>query len=448
LDRDPLAGAVTTETLSAPKPTQRWRLVQAMIDLSGSAGYHGVSVARLCAAAGVSTQTYYEHFADKEDVLVDAYRVSAERMLARMRSALADGETSEPPRLALSAVLEAVACDPDMGRLLFVEALSGRSLMSEERARTLRRLERRAAEFLELSPKHSPTLDIPVIALVGGLRHIVSRHLNRYAEDELPSRLEDGLAWLYSYARGPGVERWSTSGRAALEGARVRPPPPARAPRPDRLPPGRHGLPAALIVRRQRARLIFATAEVTMAKGYANSTVKDILAQARVAKTVFYEHFTDKRHAFLEAQRYPTQFVLDRCAEAYFSSQKWPARVWHVLDALIGLIVANPAISYLLVVECYSAGPQAIRASDDLTYSFTFFLEEGYGYRDAAGSLPRFCSQAIAGAIFEIVRCHIARGDPAGLAASLPKLTYIAIAPFTGADEAIELVEEMAANPP
>jgi AcrR family transcriptional regulator len=418
-----------------------------MIDLSGSAGYHGVSVARLCAAAGVSTQTYYEHFADKEDVLVDAYRACAEHMRARMRSALADGETSELPRLALSAVLDAVACDPDMGRLLLVEALSGRSRMSEERARTLRCLERRAAEFLELSPKHSPTLDIPVIAVVGGLRHIVSRHLNKYAEDELPSRLEDGLAWLYSYARGPGVERWSTSGRAVLEGARVKPPPPARAPGPDRLPPGRHGLPAGRVARHQRARLIFATAGVMMAKGYANATVADIVGYARVAKPVFYQHFTDKQHAFLEAQRHPAQFILDRCTQAYFSSQKWPARVWRVLEALIGLIVANPAISYLLIAECYSAGPQAIRASEELTRSFTFFLEEGYGYRDA-GSLPRLCSQAIAGAIFEIVRCHIARGDPAGLAASLPKLTYIAIAPFTGADEAIELVEEMAANPP
>lgn len=41
-----------------------------------------------------------------------------------------------------------------------------------------------------------------------------------------------------------------------------------------------------------------------------------------------------------------------------------------------------------------------------------------------------------------IVRHYVARHDPAGLTAHLPQPTYIALAPFTGAAEAIELVQE------
>ena len=58
-----------------------------------------------------------------------------------------------------------------------------------------------------------------------------------------------------------------------------------------------------------------------------------------------------------------------------------------------------------------------------------------------ARSLPRLAEQAIAGALFEIVQREAAAGRYATLMSLLPRLTYIALAPFTGADEAIELVE-------
>jgi hypothetical protein len=60
--------------------------------------------------------------------------------------------------------------------------------------------------------------------------------------------------------------------------------------------------------------------------------------------------------------------------------------------------------------------------------------------------LPRLCSQAVTGAIFEIIQHDVADGEHARPSARLPQLTYIAIAPFTGAEEAIGLVEEMKAR--
>jgi AcrR family transcriptional regulator len=180
-----------------------------------------------------------------------------------------------------------------------------------------------------------------------------------------------------------------------------------------------------------------------MAKGYADATIADIVASAGIARDVFYEHFTNKQHAFLEAQQHPTQYILDICAEAYFSAQEWPERMWNLLETLIRLIVANPPISHLRLVECYAAGGAAIRRAEEITRSFTMFWEEGYHYRENARSVPRLCSQAITGAIFEVIQRHIAEGEPDGLAAHIPQLTYVAIAPFTGAREAIALVEQI-----
>jgi AcrR family transcriptional regulator len=425
---------------------RRWRLTQAMVELAGQSGYQGISIAALSAAAGVSPGAFYEQFKDKEEVLVRAYRACAEAIFGEMRAAVAEREISEVPRLALGALIESVARDPDAARVVFIESMGAGALMLAERLRVFGRFERRAAELLEQAPKQAPTLDVPVTAVLGALRHIVSRHLRNHAEDELPARLDDGLAWLYAYARSPGSAPFSTSPAALFAESSLAPLPPPAAWRPERLPPGSHGLPASRVARSQRTRLIFATAEVMTQRGYANTQVKDIIAAARVTKPTFYRYFKDKEHAFLEAQQFPTQFILDRCVEAYFSLDEWPERLWRCFGVLIELIVSNPAISHLRLVECYSAGPEAVRRAEDITRSFTMFLQEGYRYSAQDRALPRLTSEAIAGAFFEIVQRLVAEGRLAALRAHLPVLTYIALAPFTGPQEAIGLVEELKAR--
>jgi AcrR family transcriptional regulator len=428
------------------KLSQRQRLLQAMIELSAKSGYQEVSIAQLCAGAGVSPVTFYEEFADKEEVLLAAYRTCAEGVFGPMRAALFNGNTVEIPRRALGGMLQAIARDPEAARIVFVEALGGGGRMLQERTQAFGRFERRVHQFMERLPKDAMTLDVPVSAVAGALRHIVSRHLRTHAEDRLSSRLEDGLVWLYSYLRPAGSEPWSTSPRALLEQASAPQPPTAGASRAERLPRGRHGLPASLVARSQRTRIIYATAEVTMQKGYAATKVNDIVAAARVAKPVFYRYFQDKQHAFLEAQQFPTQYILDRCADAYFTADEWPDRVWRCLQTLLELIVSNPAISHLRLVECYAAGPEAIRRAEDITRSFTMFLHEGYRYGREAASPPRLTSEAIAGAVFEIVQRQVGEGNFATLQAYLPQLAYLTLTPFTGAEQAIELVEELKAR--
>jgi AcrR family transcriptional regulator len=440
-------------TAETRKRTQRERLLEAMVELSSSVGYQAVSIAQVSSRAGVSSATFYEQFEGKEDCLVAAYQEVAERVLGQMEPVATDTVTSDEDwsdaaRVALGRLLGAVQRDPDGGRVLYIESMAGGARMLDERRRILAEFERRAQDFLNSTPADGSMLDVPATALVGATRAIVSRHLRTDAEDELPGLAEDLVVWLQTYGVPTGQPRWSTSARALLPAKRT-----SKASTSgqthravQRLPRGRHGLPAGVVARSQRTRIIYGTAEVMMAKGYANATVSDIVAAAGVARDVFYEHFTDKHHAFLEAQQHPTQHILDTCAAAYFAAQRWPERVWEGLRTLIELIVENPALSYLRLVECYAAGPEAIRRAEEITRSFTIFLEEGYGYRPQAHDLPRVSSQAITGAIFEVVRRHIARDDAAGLVRCLPQLTYVAIAPFTGPQAAVELLEELRAR--
>jgi AcrR family transcriptional regulator len=427
------------------KRSQRERLIDAMVELCTHGGYHEVSITECCSHAGVSSESFYEQFQGKEECFLAAYEACGERILAPMR-ALA-GESTDllgVAHLALEQLLRGLERDPDAGRLLFVEALGGGPLIRAGRERVFAEFERGTDELLTRTAGLGTSVDLSLTALIGALRHIISRHLRTHSEDQLPALLEDGVAWLSCYAVPAGAGRWSTSPEALLEDAPTPSPPTAWAP--ETMPRGAHGLPASVIARSQHTRIMYATAEVTMAKGYQKTKISDIVAAARVARTVFYEHFASKEEAFLEAQQFPTQYILDSCAEAYFSVDEWPARIWRGLQTLLWLIAQNPAISHLRLVECYAVGPAAIRRAEEITRSFTLFMPEGFRYHAKGAPPPRLASQAIAGAIFEIIKRQVEEGEFATLPALLPQLAYIAIAPFTGAQEAIALVEDMKAR--
>jgi AcrR family transcriptional regulator len=443
------AKARDTVSSKTPKRTQRERLVGAMIELAAREGYLNVSIAQVSTRAGVSSATFYEQFDGKEDCLLAAYRAARARVYRQVLPIPEEGDWSDAARSMLRGLFSELQREPDVGRMLFVEALAGGPHMRGERERSLGEFEQGVQAFLDSRPGGQITLDIPVAALEGARRNVVSRYLREHSEDRLPLIVEDMVSWMRAYALPVGEPRWSTAAQALLA-----PPPEPQSGRqngavglkPARLPRGRHGLPAGVVTRSQRTRIMYGTAEVMMAKGYANATVADIVAAAGISREVFYEHFADKQNAFLETQQYGTQYLFQACAAAFFSSAEWPERVWNALEVLIGLIASHPAMSHLRLVECYAAGAAAIRNTEELLGTTAVFLEEGYSYRPEARELPRICSQAIGGAIFEVIYRHLTLGDISELPRQLPQLTYIALAPFMGREEAIAAVEQIRAR--
>ncbi len=427
-----------------PRANQRERLIDAIVELAGNNGHHSLSIAQISARAGVSSATFYEQFADREECLVAAYRALTEEMLARMATSLQSPEWVAAARPAFGELLRGLAADPAAGRVMFVEALAGGPRLRAEMRKVLDGVEHSAEALLDGATASGATLDIPGRALVGAVRHVVARHLRTHSEDRLPQISDEMLAWMGRYAVPVEAGRWSTGPDALAEppAANAGAPGPAE---PERLPRGRHGLPPGAVARNQRGRILLATASVTREKGYANATVADIVAAAGVAKEAFYRHFRDKEHVFLEAQQAPNQQILDALVSAYFSVGEWPERIWVMLRTLLALAAANPVMSHMRLVDAYTAGPEAARRAEGITRAFTIFLEEGYHQRPDAEALPRLFSQAIAGGIFEIIQHDVADGRTAELGRRLPQLAYLAMAPFLGPHAAIDAVEALRA---
>jgi len=415
--------------------------VTAITALAAQKGYHSVSIADVSRRAGVSSSTFYAHFASKEACLHAAYGTAVAQLIEPLPLEPREGGWPNVLRNGISALLGALAHNPDAARVVLIEGRAAGPALTQARERAAELLGERLEGVLDHPSEESRTLDIPALALIGGTRAIILRHLRERSEDELPGLTDGLLAWLSAYAIPDSSARWSAGPHTLLPAEAAAMPKPASLPR---LPRGRHRLPAGVVARTQRAHVIQGTAEVMLRIGYANATVADIVAAAGVARDVFYEHAANKHDAFMQAQQHGTQDMLDACARAYFAVDGWPRRAWEMLAVLLELIAANPALAHVRLVECYAAGTAAVRRAEEIATSFTIFLEEGYRHRPEAQALPHLCSVAIAGAIFEIIQRYVAQGRCDELPRQLPLLTYVAIAPFTGPADAVVTVEALA----
>ena len=428
-----------------PERSQRERLIDAMIALAARGGYASASVARVCAAAGVSSATFYEQFNDREDCLLAAYRTLATHVLEQTqppgtRSAGNSADGERELHNLLGRVLVVFEKDPDGARVLLLESIAAGGGLEAERALLEKALERTVTELLDSAAAGAPLPDLPAQALIGAVRNVIIGWLLADTEGELAALADEIVDWVQSYTRPDNV-RWSTGPHAHL--ASPQPRRAAAAPARPILPRGSHGLPAQVVTRSQRERILCATAEVMMRNGYADSTVTEVVSKARISRQVFYANFTNKRQALLEAQQAASRRLLEACEAAACASQDWPTRIWQGLRALLDLIAANPAFSHLCLIDCYAAGPDALSNAHELPGTVTHLLDEGHRIRPQARELPGLCSQLTTGAILQVIQRHVARGQTPTLPQRLPQLAYIAIAPYTGPAKAAEIIEQL-----
>jgi AcrR family transcriptional regulator len=446
----PRTGANTVSG-KRPESSQRERLCKAIARVVAREGYAAASVAQVIAAAGVSRATFYAQFTDKHACLLSAY----DQLTARLATEMTDAAASEPaqrPRAALAALLQTLETEPEIGWRTLVEPLGGGvQLRAHGRRRALQLADALERSLAESEPE-PPCPDVPPLALIGGARHVICRRLRRSEYDALPLLDGELIAWMDSYALAPGQRPWATG-----PARQASPPAPARgaidtpgegvngashAAAAQRLPRGRRRLRESVIARQLRERIVGATAQVALERGYAEMRVADIVAHSGVGRNVFYDYFRDKRDAFNAAQRDTLHIHLSECTASFFEAAPWPRRVWNALGTLIEILVEDPALAHLRIVESFSAGPEAVAVAEEIMLTLSFYAQEGHNYGPHAEKLPPVCAEAVAGAIYEILYHEIDAGQSAQLRSCRPQLTYIAIAPFTGAAQAAQLIEE------
>ncbi len=102
---------------------QRERLIDAVPRVVAERGYEAMSVADIVKAAAVSRNAFYKNFADKAECFAAAHDVGHERLFeVLVQRCDAEATIEARAEASLAAALDAMASDPEMARLLFVEA--------------------------------------------------------------------------------------------------------------------------------------------------------------------------------------------------------------------------------------------------------------------------------------------------------------------------------------
>jgi AcrR family transcriptional regulator len=102
---------------------QRQRLVDAVPRVVAKHGYEAMAVSDIVKAAAVSRNAFYNNFGDKQECFAAAHEACHERLLALLERPCDKGSTvEERVETALGAALDLLATEPEVARLLFVEA--------------------------------------------------------------------------------------------------------------------------------------------------------------------------------------------------------------------------------------------------------------------------------------------------------------------------------------
>lgn len=162
--------------------SQRERILDATEALVAERGAEAATIEAIVKAAGVSSVTFYEHFRDKEECLLEAFDRAVEGLRTELRAAVPAGASREEGvRVGLAALLEALDAKPERARLCFVEAQRGGP--------------RLLARYDEALDAAAAALDDPLgQAVAGGLAWLLRERLElgggRSVQDLLPRMTE------------------------------------------------------------------------------------------------------------------------------------------------------------------------------------------------------------------------------------------------------------------
>src|SRR3954467_4533468 len=182
----------------------------------------------------------------------------------------------------------------------------------------------------------------------------------------------------------------------------------------ERLPRGRHRLTREQVVGSQRARIFRAMAETMARKGYAATSVSEVLRAAGVSRETFYEQFTSKDDCFIAAFEAAVESVLGAMVEARAASGPPVDRFSRGLRAYLDALADDPAFARMLLIEVYAAGPVAMQRRGELQQRFVDALDATLGARTAA---DRFANEALVAMVSSMVTARLAVGDVDGLRA-------------------------------
>jgi AcrR family transcriptional regulator len=410
---------------------QRVRLHGATLAAVAARGYQGITVSELAALAGISRRTFYERYRDREACFLASYDAIVNGAARRAREAW-DGERSaaDPAReardgergaaddglaRACAALAAQIASEPKAARLAVLEILTAGAAGQERAERTRAALTRALARGLAAGPgRAAPPPDV-VRGIAGGMWLVVRRRLLEGRERQLPEQMPELLRWARACA-GPAATELPAAAPtlASIAGAR--------------------GTEARAGERDAHRRALRAAAELAAREGLARVSTGRIAHETGLPETLLTERWGSAQECFLAALELLTAEALAVALRDAQGATSWPEGVRRACATLLRHVAHNGVFARAAFVEVLAAGPAGVERGEALLRGLAELLLR---HAPPAQRPSPVVAEAATGAIWEIVRHHVAHRTTRQLPGAAGCAAYMVLAPAIGAEEAV-----------
>jgi AcrR family transcriptional regulator len=155
-------------------------------------------------------------------------------------------------------------------------------------------------------------------------------------------------------------------------------------------------------------------ARAVAARGYADTTIADIVREASVSRRTFYENFADKAECLIALYEVASSNAITVLRNAIDPHSDWQAQVEQAMGAYFGVLERNPVLLRTLFVEMLGLGAPGLaarrRANQQLADLMLDVVNNRPGERLRKAPLQPMMAMAVVGGINEMVLQSIEQG--------------------------------------
>lgn len=162
--------------------------------------------------------------------------------------------------------------------------------------------------------------------------------------------------------------------------------------------------------RLHRHRLLEGMARAVAEKGYADTTIADIVRAAAVSRRTFYEHFPAKAECLIALYEAASRNALDVLRQTIDLAKDWEEQAEAALDAYFDCLSCNPVLMRTLFVEILGLGAEGLAARRRVNQELADFMLKTVNGPNRRKPLSPELAIAVVGGINELVLREIERG--------------------------------------
>lgn len=164
-------------------------------------------------------------------------------------------------------------------------------------------------------------------------------------------------------------------------------------------------------VSEHHTRLLQGMARSVATKGYADTTIADVVREAGVSRRTFYEYFDTRADCLIALYEAASRNALRVLQGVIDPARDWQTQVEQALTAYLQALSRNPVLLRTLFIDILGLGAPGLAARRRVNHAMADFMLEIINARQPVAVLDHPMAVAVVGGIHELVLEAIESGQ-------------------------------------